>query len=72
MDIIIITDNDFNEIIEVYSLDKFIQEANKEYYEANDFNGSKNYFNIDTIDFAIDWYVKTSDNLSVDRYMVEE
>lgn len=72
MDIIIITDNDFNEIIEVYSLDKFIQEANKEYWEANDFNGSKDYFNIDTIDFAIDWYVETSDNLSIDRYTVEE
>ena len=30
MDIIAITDNDINEIIAVYSLDKFIQEANKE------------------------------------------
>ena len=72
MDIIAITDNDINEIIAVYSLDRFIQEANKEYYEANDFNGSENYFNIDTIDFAIDWYVETSDNLSIDRYTVEE
>ena len=72
MDIIIIKDNDINEIIAVYSLGKFIQEVNKEYWEANDFNGSKDYFDIDTIDFAIDWYAATSDNLQLDRYMVEE
>lgn len=71
MDIIAITDNDINDIIAVYSLDRFIKEVNKEYWEANDFNGSKDYFNIDTIDFAIDWYIETSDNLSLDRYTVE-
>lgn len=72
MDIITITDNDINKIIAVYTLDRFIQEANKEYWEANDFNGTKEYFTLDTIDLAIDWYVNTSDNLSLDRYTVEE
>lgn len=72
MDIITITDNDINEIIAVYSLDRFIREVNKEHWEANNFNGSKDYFNIDTIDFAINWYIVTNNNLSINRYTVEE
>lgn len=73
MDIITITDNDINEIIAVYTLDRFIQEANKEYYEAMDFEeGTEKHFTLDTIDSAIDFYVDTSDNLSLDRYTVEE
>ena len=71
MKVILITDNDINEVIAVYTLKKFIQEANKEYYEANDFNGAKEYFNLNTIDFAINWYVETSDNLSIDIMEVE-
>ena len=71
MKVILITDNDINEVIAVYTLKKFIQEANKEYYEANDFDGAKEYFNLNTIDFAIDWYVATSDNLSIDIMEVE-
>lgn len=65
MKVILITDNDINEVIAVYTLKRFIQEANKEYFEANDFNGDREYFNLDWIDFAIDWYVATSDNLSI-------
>lgn len=72
MDIIIITDNDINEIIAVYTLEKFLEEANKEYWEANDFNEDKEHFTLDTIDNAIDWYIDTSDNLSLDRYTVED
>lgn len=73
MDIITITDNDINEIIAVYTLDRFIQEANKEYYEAMDFEeGTEKHFTLDTIDSAIDFYVDTSDNLSLDRYTVED
>ena len=71
MKVILITDKDINEVIAVYTLKKFLQEANKEYYEANDFNGAKEYFNLNTIDFAIDWYVETSDNLSIDIMEVE-
>ena len=71
MKVILITDNDMNEVIAVYTLKKFLQEANKEYYEANNFNGAKEYFNLNTIDFAIDWYVVTSDNLSIDIMEVE-
>ena len=71
MKVILITDNDINEVIAVYTLKKFLQEANKEYYEANGFNGAKEYFDLNTIDFAIDWYVETSDNLSIDIMEVE-
>ena len=71
MKVILITDNNMNEVIAVYTLKKFIQEANKEYYEANNFNGAEEYFNLDTIDFAIGWYVATSDNLSIDIMEVE-
>ena len=71
MKVILITDNDMNEVIAVYTLKKFLQEANKEYYEANNFNGAKEYFNLNSIDFAIDWYVETSDNLSIDIMEVE-
>ena len=71
MKVILITDNDMNEVIAVYTLKKFLQEANKEYYKANNFNGAKEYFNLNTIDFAIDWYVETSDNLSIDLMEVE-
>ena len=71
MKVILITDNDMNEVIAVYTLKKFLQEANKEYYEANDFSGAKEYFDLNTIDFAIDWYIATSDNLSIDIMEVE-
>ena len=69
MDIITITDNDINEVIAVYTLDKFLEEANKEYWEYNE---DKEHFTLDTIDTAIDWYIDTSDNLSLDRYTVED
>ena len=72
MDIITITDNDINEVIATYTLEKFLEEANKEYWEANNFNGEREYFTLDTIDTAIDWYIDTSDNLSLDRYTVED
>ena len=68
MDIITITDNDINEVIAVYTLEKFLEEANKEYSEYNE---DKEHFTLDTIDTAIDWYIDTSDNLSLDRYTVE-
>lgn len=71
MKVILITDNDINEVIAVYTLKKFLKEANKEYYEANDFSGVKEYFDLNTINFAIDWYIETSDNLSIDIMEVE-
>lgn len=69
MDIITITDNDINEVIAVYTLEKFLEEVNKEYRE---YNNDKEHFTLDTIDTAIDWYIDTSDNLSLDRYTVED
>ena len=69
MDIITITDNDINEVIAVYTLGKFFEEVNKEYGEYNE---DKKHFTLDTIDVAIDWYIDTSDNLSLDRYIVED
>lgn len=69
MDIITITDNDINEIIAVYTLEKFLEEVNKEYYEYNE---DKGHFTLDTINVAIDWYIDTSDNLSLDKYTVED
>lgn len=69
MDVITITDNDINEVIAVYTLEKFLEEVNKEYWEYND---DKEHFTLDTIDTAIDWYIDTSDNLSLDRYAVED
>ena len=69
MDIITITDNDINEVIAVYTLEKFLEEVNKEYWEYND---DKKHFTLDTIDTAIDWYIDTSDNLSLDMYTVED
>ena len=72
MDIITITDNDINEVIAVYTPEKFLEEANAVYWEANNFNGEREYFNLDTIDFAINWYIDAHDNLSLDRYTVED
>lgn len=69
MDIIIIADNDINEIIAVYTLNRFIQEANKEYSE---YNGDKKHFTLGTIDAAINWYIDTNDNLSLDMCEVED
>ena len=69
MDIITITDNDINEVIAVYTLKKFLAEVNKEYWEYNE---DKEHFTLDTIDTAIDWYIDTSDNLSLDMYTVED
>lgn len=68
MKVILITDNDINEVIAVYTLKKFIQEVNKEYSEYND---DLNHFSLNTLDNAIDWYVDTSDNLSIDLMEVE-
>ena len=70
MDIITITDNDINSIIAVYTLEKFLEEVNKEYREYNEDKEPFN-FTLDTIDTAIDWYIDTSDNLSLDMYTVE-
>ena len=69
MDIITITDNDINEVIAVYTLKKFLEEVNKEYWEYNE---DKEHFTLDTIDTAIDWYIDTSDNLSLNMYTVED
>ena len=69
MDIITITDNDINEVIAVYTLKKFLEEVNKEYWEYNE---DEEHFTLDTIDTAIDWYIDTSDNLSLDMYTVED
>ena len=69
MDIITITDNDINEVIAVYTLEKFLNEVNKEYCEYNE---DKEHFTLDNLDVAIDWYIDTSDNLSLDMYTVED
>ena len=71
MKVILITDNDINEVIAVYTVKKFIEEANKEHFEANDFCGEREYFNEDTLDFAINEYINTSDNLSLDVMELE-
>ena len=68
MQVILITDNDINAVIAVYTLKKFIQETNKKYSEYND---DFNHFSLDTLYNAIDWYVKTSVNLSIDVMEVE-
>ena len=69
MDIITITDNDINEVIAVYTLEKFLEEVNKDY---NEYNEDEKHFTLNTIDSAIDWYIETGDNLSLDRYTVED
>ena len=71
MKVILITDNDINEVIAVYTVKKFIEEANKEYFEANNFCGEREYFNEGSLDFAINYYVDTSDNLSLDVMELE-
>ena len=71
MKVILITDNDINEVIAVYTVKKFIEEANKEYFEANDLCGEREYFNEDSLDFAINFYIDTSDNLSLDVMELE-
>lgn len=71
MKVILITDTDTNKVISVKTLKRFIKEVNEEYWEANDFCGDREYFKIDNIDFAIDWYTITSDNLAADIMKVE-
>ena len=71
MKIILITDNDINEVIAVYTVKKFIEEANKEYFKANNFCGEREYFNENSLDFAINFYIDTSDNLSLDVMELE-
>lgn len=71
MKLIIITDKDIDEVIAVFTERKFIDEVNKEYWEANDFCGDREYFKIKHIDLAIDWYVITSDNLKIDYKEIE-
>lgn len=71
MKVILITDNDINEVIAVYTVKKFIEEANKEHFEANDFCGEREYFNEDSLDFAIDEYIDTSEGLSIDVMELE-
>ena len=71
MKVILITDNDINEVIAVYTVKKFIEEANKEYFEANDFCGAGEYFNEDSLDYAIDFYIDTSEGLSIDVMELE-
>jgi hypothetical protein len=70
-EIILITDNDINDIIAAYTIPKFLEVVNAEYYEANDFNGSKEYFNANFLDYAIDWFIETSDNLAIDKIELE-
>ena len=69
--IVLITDNDINEVISAYTIPKFLEVVNAEYYKANDFNGSKEYFNADFLDYAVDWFIETSDNLSADIVELE-
>ena len=71
MKVILITDTNINKVISVKTLKRFIKEVNKEYWIANNFCGDKEYFKIDDIDFAINWYAITSDNLAVDIMKVE-
>ena len=59
------------EITQKAKVKKFIEEANKEYFEANDFCGEREYFNEDNLDFAINFYINTSDNLSLDVMELE-
>lgn len=71
MQVILITDNDINEVIAVYTLKKFLQEVNKEYWEANDFNGPREYFNLNSLGLAMNWYTQTAYNLSLGIMEVE-
>ena len=71
MKVILITDTNTNKVISVKTLKRFINEANEEYWKANDLCGDREYFKIDNIDFAIDWYAITSDNLTIDIMKVE-
>ena len=67
MNIIIITDTDINEVIAAYTIDEFIKEANKEYYEENwETDDNQQHFNKNTLDRAIDYYIDTSYNLALD------
>ena len=60
MQIILISD--FDEIVTAYTLRRFIQEANKQY-------GSQ-YFTIDKIEQAINWYSDEND-VGIDLMYVE-
>lgn len=71
MKVILITDTNTNKVISVKTLKRFIHEANEEYWKANNFCGDREYFKIDDIDFAIDWFAITSDNLAIDIMKVE-
>lgn len=66
MKVILITDDNIDEVIAVYTVKKFIEEVNKEYFEANDFCGAREYFNEDSLDLAINWYIDTFDNFLLD------
>lgn len=71
MKVILITDTNTNKVISVKTLKRFRNEVNEEYWKANNFCGDREYFKIDNINFAINWYAVTSDNLAVDIMKVE-
>ena len=71
MKVILITDTNTNKVISVKTLKRFRDEVNEEYWKANNFCGDREYFKIDNIDFAIDWYTITSNNLAIDIMKLE-
>ena len=68
MRVILLTDTYLNEVVGVYTLRRFIQEANQEYCEMYDI---KHHFDLDNIEEAIDWYVDTAEGLAIDLMEVE-
>lgn len=50
------------EVLKVLTLHKFIDMCNEEYYEANNFCVSPEYFSINSIEFALNYYNTSSDN----------
>ena len=60
MNVILLKNNDTNRADALYTVSKFIQKANDEYYKKYNHYANPEDLNV------IDWYIETLDNLSID------
>ena len=64
MKVIIVTDLITNKK-DIYTPEAFIELVNNLYWEANNFNGAREYFDLEMLDYTILWYETSHDNVTV-------
>ncbi len=70
MKVIMVTDSMTNKK-SIYTPEAFIELVNNLYWEANNFDGAREYFDLEMLDYTMLWYETSYDNVTVTEQDIE-